>query len=68
LALDGVARNVETPEPNPLTPVDTGNPVQLVRVPETGVPRAGAVKVEFPEEYHWVVLEALKNIKPLAGI
>jgi hypothetical protein len=33
-ALDGVAKNVATPLPNPLTPVATGNPVQLVNVPD----------------------------------
>src|SRR4051812_44007265 len=33
LALVGVARNVATPVPNPLTPVLIGSPVQLVSVP-----------------------------------
>ena len=32
--LVGVAKNVATPLPNPLTPVATGNPVQLVSVPD----------------------------------
>src|ERR1700761_2316548 len=36
---------VATPVPSPLTPVVIGNPVQLVRVPEAGVPRAGVTKV-----------------------
>ena len=40
LALEGVARTVATPVPNPLIPVETGRPVQLVRVPDEGVPRA----------------------------
>jgi len=33
-ALDGVAKKVATPLPNPLMPVATGNPVQLVNVPD----------------------------------
>jgi hypothetical protein len=42
---DGVARNVATLAPRPETPVDTGNPVQLVRVPDVGVPRTGVTRV-----------------------
>lgn len=45
LALLGVAKNVATPVPSPLTPVDTGSPVQFVRVPDVGVPRIGATSV-----------------------
>jgi hypothetical protein len=45
LADDGVAKNVATPVPNPLIPEATGSPVQLVRIPDAGVPRTGAVKV-----------------------
>lgn len=44
-ALDGVARNVATFAPSPLTPVLTGSPVQFVSVPEVGVPRTGVVSV-----------------------
>ncbi|NBS67371.1 hypothetical protein EBT31_00455 [bacterium] len=44
-ALDGVAKKVATLEPRPETPVDTGSPVQLVSVPEAGVPNVGVVKV-----------------------
>ena len=44
-ALEGVARNVATPEPSPLTPVETGRPVQLVSAPLDGVPRAGVTRV-----------------------
>lgn len=44
-ALEGVARNVATPVPNPLTPVLMGNPVAFVSVPEAGVPSTGAVNV-----------------------
>lgn len=35
---------VDTPDPNPLTPVEIGRPVQLVRVPDAGVPRIGVVE------------------------
>jgi hypothetical protein len=41
LALLGVAKNVATPVPKPLTPVATGKPVQLVNVPLVGVPSIG---------------------------
>ena len=40
---EGVAKNVATLAPRPLIPVDTGRSVQLVRVPEEGVPRTGVV-------------------------
>src|SRR4051812_9673721 len=39
-ALDGVARNVATFDPSPLTPELIGSPVAFVRVPLDGVPRA----------------------------
>ena len=45
LADDGVARNAATPAPKPETPVEIGKPVQLVRVPEAGVPKAGVTRV-----------------------
>ena len=44
-ALDGVPRKVATPEPRPLIPEPTGNPVQLVSVPLVGVPRTGVTRV-----------------------
>jgi hypothetical protein len=44
-ALDGVAKNAATPVPSPVTPVVTGSPVQLVNVPEVGVPRTGVTNV-----------------------
>lgn len=44
LALEGVARKVATLEPRPLTPVEIGRPVQLVSVPEAGVPSVGVVR------------------------
>ena len=44
-ALVGVARNVATPAARPLTPVEIGRPVQLVSVPDVGVPRTGATRV-----------------------
>jgi hypothetical protein len=37
----GVPKNVATPVPKPLTPVEIGKPVQLVKVPDVGVPNAG---------------------------
>ena len=45
LALEGVAKKVATPVPSPEIPVATGRPVQLVNVPDEGVPRAGVVSV-----------------------
>jgi len=45
LADDGVAKNVATPVPSPLIPVDTGSPVQFVSVPDVGVPSAGVTSV-----------------------
>ena len=44
-ALDGVAKNVATPVPNPLTPVLIGSPVAFVKVALAGVPRIGATNV-----------------------
>lgn len=44
-ALLGVARKVATPVPSPDIPVDTGNPVQFVKVPEVGVPNKGVTSV-----------------------
>ena len=39
------AKAVATPVPRPEIPVDTGRPVQLVSVPEDGVPKAGVTNV-----------------------
>lgn len=44
-ALDGVAKAVATPVPNPETPVLIGSPVQLVKTPLDGVPSAGVTNV-----------------------
>jgi hypothetical protein len=44
-ALDGVAKNVATPVPNPDTPVEMGKPVALVNVADEGVPNAGVTSV-----------------------
>ena len=44
-AEEGVAKNVATLVPNPETPVEIGRPVQLVNVPEDGVPSTGVVRV-----------------------
>jgi hypothetical protein len=48
-ALVGVPKNVATPVPSPETPVDTGNPVALVRVTLLGVPSAGVTSVGLVE-------------------
>ena len=45
LADDGVAKKVATLAAKPETPVEIGRPVQLVRVPEPGVPNTGVMKV-----------------------
>ena len=45
LALVGVAKYVATPVPNPLTPVEIGKPVALVKVAELGVPNVGVTSV-----------------------
>jgi hypothetical protein len=45
LAEDGVPKNVATLAAKPETPVEIGRPVQLVRVPEDGVPNAGVTRV-----------------------
>ena len=60
LALLGVAKKVATPVPNPLTPVATGKPVQLVNVPLVGVPSMGVTIVIL------VLVQAL--ILPLATV
>jgi hypothetical protein len=44
LADEGVAKKAATLAPNPLIPVATGKPVQLVNVPDAGVPRVGVTK------------------------
>ena len=43
LAELGVARNVATPVPRPLTPVEIGRPVAFVRVAKDGTPMLGVV-------------------------
>jgi hypothetical protein len=47
---DGVAKNVATPVPRPEIPVDTGNPVALVNVPDEGVPKAPPFTTKAPAE------------------
>ena len=47
LELLGVVRNVAIPEPNPLIPVLTGNPVALTRLPQLGVPMFGVISTAF---------------------
>jgi len=50
LALDGVAKNVATPVPRPLTPVLIGSPVALVSVPLLGVPSAPPLTTKAPAD------------------
>jgi hypothetical protein len=45
LADDGVAKKVAAPEASPEIPVETGRPVQFVKVPEVGIPNRGVTKV-----------------------
>lgn len=48
--LDGVPRKVAMPLPSPETPLVIGNPVQLVRVPDDGVPSAPPLTTGAPAE------------------
>ena len=72
LALDGVAKNVATPVPRPLTPVLIGRPVALVRVAEVGVPKTGVTKVGLvantnePEPVSSVIAEAKLALEGVA--
>ena len=67
LALDGVPKKVATPVPNPLTPVEIGNPVAFVKVPEEGVPNAGVTNVgEFDNTTLPVPVELVTPVPPLA--
>ena len=80
LALDGVPRNVATPAPKevmpvpplatdrvPVMPVVNGRPVQLVKVPELGVPRAGVTNVgEFDSTTFVVPVLVVTPVPPLA--
>lgn len=47
---DGVAKNVATPVPRPLTPVLIGSPVAFVRVPDDGVPSAPPLTTNAPAD------------------
>jgi len=65
--LDGVARNVATLAARPEIPVETGNPVQLVRVPELGVPNTGVTNVGLVESTTLPVpVLAVTPVPPLA--
>jgi hypothetical protein len=44
-AVEGVARKAPTFDPSPVTPVEMGKPVALVRTPLAGVPSAGVTRV-----------------------
>ena len=67
LALDGVAKRVATPVPKPLTPVDIGKPVALVKVALVGVPRIGVTCVgEFDNTTLVVPVLVVTPVPPLA--
>ena len=54
LALVGVAKNVATLVPNPLTPVEIGKPVPFVNVTLVGVPNIGVTSVGDVENTKFV--------------
>jgi hypothetical protein len=65
LADDGVPKKVAIPVPKPLTPVDIGNPVAFVKVPEAGVPNAGVTNVgEFDNTTEPVPVELVTPVPP----
>jgi len=67
LADDGVPKKVATPVPKPLTPVEIGNPVRLVAVPEAGVPNVGVTNVgEFDNTTLPVPVDEVTPVPPLA--
>jgi hypothetical protein len=67
LAEDGVPKKVATPAPRPLTPVEIGNPVALVRVPALGVPMSGVVRVGLEERTtEPVPVDEVTPVPPLA--
>jgi hypothetical protein len=67
LADDGVPKKVATPVPKPLTPVEIGNPVAFVKVPDAGVPNAGVTKVGlFDRTTEPVPVELVTPVPPLA--
>jgi hypothetical protein len=67
LADDGVPKNVATPVPKPLTPVEIGRPVMLVATPEAGVPKAGVTRVGlFDRTTEPVPVDEVTPVPPLA--
>ena len=65
LALEGVAKRVATPVPKPLTPVEIGRPVALVKVALVGVPRIGVTSVgEFDNTTLVVPVEVVTPVPP----
>jgi len=67
LADDGVPKNVATPVPKPLTPVEIGRPVAFVNTAELGVPRAGVTSVgEFDNTTATVPVELVTPVPPFA--
>jgi hypothetical protein len=66
LAELGVSKNVETFVPKPLTPVEIGKPVALVKTPLDGVPKAGVINVgEVDKTVEPVPVEVVTPVPPL---
>jgi hypothetical protein len=64
---EGVAKNVATLAPSPLTPVLIGRPVAFVRVALEGVPRAGVTSVGLLDRTTFPVpVEEVTPVPPLA--
>jgi hypothetical protein len=69
LAEDGVPKNVATPAPKPLTPVEIGRPVKFVATPLVGVPRIGVTKVgDVANTADPVPVSSVKAAKRLAEL
>jgi hypothetical protein len=67
LADEGVAKNVATPVPKPLTPVEIGRPVAFVNTAELGVPNAGVTSVgEFDNTTLVVPVDVVTPVPPFA--
>ena len=66
MALEGVAKRVAMPVPRPLTPVEIGRPVALVKVALVGVPRIGVTNVgEFDNTTLVVPVLVVTPVPPL---
>ena len=67
LADEGVAKKEATPVPKPLTPVEIGSPVALVKVAEAGVPNVGVTNVGlFDKTVEPVPVDEVTPVPPFA--